>query len=86
MQSLIGGFLLLVAVQYVPLFLDGSLLISELALYAITSISFVPVLGVAAAVSTYFYHRTGRVWTGAFVNALLVTWFLVAGTATHVAL
>jgi pimeloyl-ACP methyl ester carboxylesterase len=81
-----GGFLLLVAVQYVPLALDNTLLLPQLALYAIVSLSFVPVLGVAAAISTYFYRRTGRVWTGAFVNALLVTWFLVAGTATHAAL
>jgi pimeloyl-ACP methyl ester carboxylesterase len=81
-----GGFVLLVAVQYVPLALNNALLIPQLALYAIVSLSFVPVLAVVALVSTYFYHRTGRVWTGAFVNALLLAWFLVAGTATHAAL
>ncbi|WP_246986092.1 alpha/beta fold hydrolase [Halorientalis marina] len=81
-----GGFVLLVAVQYVPLFTGNALLLPQLALYAIVSLSFVPVLAAVAVISTYFYHRTGRVWTGAFVNALLLAWFLVAGTATHAVL
>ncbi|RXK47236.1 alpha/beta hydrolase family protein [Halorientalis pallida] len=79
----VGGFVLLVAVQYVPLLLDHALAIPPLALYAIVSLSFLPVLTAAALLSTYFYHRTGRVWTGAFVNAVLITWFLVASTATQ---
>ena len=79
----VGGFVLLVAVQYVPLLLDNALAVPALALYAIVSLSFLPVLTAAALLSTYFYHRTGRVWVGAFVNAVLVTWFLVASTATQ---
>ena len=79
----VGGFVLLVAVQYVPLVLGHALAAPALALYAIVSLSFLPVLTLAALLSTYFYHRTGRVWTGAFLNAVLVTWFLVAGTATQ---
>ncbi|WP_299266927.1 alpha/beta hydrolase family protein [Halorientalis sp.] len=79
----VGGFVLLVGVQYVPLVLGHALAAPALALYAIVSLSFLPVLTLAALLSTYFYHRTGRVWTGAFLNAVLVTWFLVAGTATQ---
>ncbi|WP_424017464.1 alpha/beta hydrolase family protein [Halorientalis pallida] len=79
----VGGFVLLVAAQYVPLLLGHALAAPPLALYAIVSLSFLPVLTAAAVISTYFYHRTGRVWTGAFVNAVLITWFLVASTATQ---
>jgi hypothetical protein len=39
-----------------------------------------------AIVSTYFFHRTGRVWTGALINTLLTGWFLVGSTATQAAL
>jgi len=36
---------------------------------------------VASIFSTWFYEKTGRVWAGAFVNALFVTWYIVAGQA-----
>lgn len=41
--------------------------------------SFPPTLTIVAAISTYFYHKTGRVYVGAFLNAILVVWTLVAG-------
>jgi hypothetical protein len=30
---------------------------------------------------TWFYRRTGRVYLGALVIAILATWFMTAGTA-----
>jgi hypothetical protein len=45
-----------------------------------------PSLALIAIVSTYFFHRTGRVWTGALINTLPVGWFLVGSTATQAAL
>lgn len=41
--------------------------------------AFPPMLTMVAAISTYFYHKTGRVYVGAFLNAILVAWSLVAG-------
>jgi hypothetical protein len=41
--------------------------------------SFPPTLTMVAVVSTYFYHKTGRVYVGAFLNALLVVWTIVGG-------
>jgi len=41
--------------------------------------SFPSMLTIVAAISTYFYHKTGRVYVGAFLNAILVAWSLVAG-------
>ena len=52
-------------------------------LLTIVAIQFVAILTIVTAVSTYFFRKTGQVWTGAFVNALFVTITLVAGTATH---
>jgi pimeloyl-ACP methyl ester carboxylesterase len=78
----VGGFALLLVVQYASLFATGALLV-PVPLLTIVAIQFLVLLSVAAAVSTFFFRRTGRVWTGAFVNALLVTFVLVAGTATH---
>jgi hypothetical protein len=44
---------------------------------------FFPLFAIAAMVSTYYYRKTGHIYTGAFLNAMLVTWIVVAGQATH---
>jgi pimeloyl-ACP methyl ester carboxylesterase len=36
-------------------------------------------------ISTYFYRKTGRVYVGAFLNALLISWSLVGGNMIQVA-
>lgn len=41
--------------------------------------SFPPTLTIVAVISTYFYHKTGRVYVGAFLNAILVVWTMVGG-------
>jgi pimeloyl-ACP methyl ester carboxylesterase len=41
--------------------------------------SFPTMLTIVAVVSTYFYHKTGRVYVGAFLNAFLIVWPLIAG-------
>ncbi len=41
--------------------------------------SFPPTLTLVAVISTYFYHKTGRVYVGAFLNAILVVWTMVGG-------
>lgn len=79
------GFLLLLVVQYVPLFMGTTMLLPEQPLLTIVAIQFVPLLGFAAAASTWLYALTGRVYAGAFFNAIFVTWYIVAGQATHVA-
>ena len=37
-----------------------------------------------AIVAVFCFRRTGEVWPGALVSGLLVTWYIVAGQATHV--
>jgi pimeloyl-ACP methyl ester carboxylesterase len=80
--AVVGGFVLLLIVQYVPL-LAGTPAPFGQPLLTIVAFQFVALLSIVVGVSTYFFRRTGRVWVGAFVNSLLVTLVLVAGTATH---
>lgn len=40
----------------------------------------VPVtMTIIATISTYFFRKTGKVYVGAFINGLLVSWFLLGG-------
>jgi pimeloyl-ACP methyl ester carboxylesterase len=82
---LCSGFAALLLVQYGPL-LSGAVLPLGEPLLTILAFQFVPLLAIAALVSTYFFHRTGHVYVGACFNALFITWYIVAGQATHVAL
>ncbi len=36
-------------------------------------------MAVVASISTYFYRKTGKVWVGAFLNGLMITWAVTAG-------
>lgn len=81
---LVTGIALLIAVDYVPLLLGGTLWVDTQPLLAIVAgFQFVPILAIVAAMSTYFFRLTGTVYTGAFLSAVFVTWTLAAGTATQ---
>jgi hypothetical protein len=80
-----GGFLLLLAYQYIPLFSGGTLALPEQALLTIVSFQLLIVLPVVGVVSRYFFEKTGQVYVGGFVNGLFVTWLVVGGQATHYA-
>lgn len=79
------GIALLLLYQYIPLFMGGTLGIAAQALLTIVAIQFVVLLPVTALISTYFFNLTGRVYLGAFINGLFITWLIVAGQATHYA-
>ncbi len=78
-----GGFLLFLALEYAPLFAGGTLLSPGEPLNTIVAIQFLPLMVVASLVSTWFFEKTGRIYAGAFINAMLVTWYIVAGQATQ---
>ena len=80
-----GGFLVLLIAQYAPLFLTGALPIPAEALNAIVSIQFLPLMAVVALISVFTWRRTNSHLPGAFVAALFVTWYIVAGTAVQFA-
>ena len=85
MAVLAGGFLVVTGVQYLALFATGALPLSFEALNAIVAIQFVPLLAGLALLAVHSRERTGSVLTGALIGTLFVTWYMVAGTATHVA-
>jgi pimeloyl-ACP methyl ester carboxylesterase len=80
-----SGFVLLLVLQYAPLLGGGTLSVPEAHLFTILAFQLVVVLPVVGLISTYFFYETGHLYVGATVNALLVTWLLVGGQATHYA-
>jgi pimeloyl-ACP methyl ester carboxylesterase len=89
--ALAGGFAVLLGLQYGALFLHGQLIdpapavITGMALNTIVAIQFVPLLAIVAVIATFTFRRTGSSLPGALICALLVTWYVVAGTATQAA-
>lgn len=83
MLLLAGGFVIFLAAEYLPLFAGGTLLTASEPLNTIVAIQFLPLMVVVSLVSTYFFEKTGRVYAGAFLNAIVVTWYIVAGQAVQ---
>jgi hypothetical protein len=54
-------------------------------LSTIIGIQFIPLLAAVAVISTFTWRRTGMSLPGALICGLLVTWYVVAGTATQAA-
>jgi hypothetical protein len=54
-------------------------------LSTIIGIQFIPVFATVAIISTFTWRRTGTSLPGALICGLLVTWYIVAGTATQAA-
>jgi hypothetical protein len=80
-----AGFVGLIAYQYVPLFLGGTLAIPSESLWSIIAFQFLPIMTIVGLVTAYFQRKTGHVYVGAVVSGLLVTWIVVASQATHYA-
>jgi len=83
---LVLGFVGLLLYQYIPLLMGGTLSIRGEILFSILAIQILPILTIAALAYTYFYRKTGHIYAGAFLSALLVTWILVASQVTNIAL
>ncbi len=81
--QMILGFIILLVVQYIPLYAGGTLANAAEPLFTIVAYQYLPLLTIAALVSTFFFRKTGRVYVGAFLNAMLIAWIIVAGTAIH---
>jgi pimeloyl-ACP methyl ester carboxylesterase len=77
------GFVGLIAFQYVPLFLGGTLTIPSEALWSIIAFQFLPLMTIVGLVTAYFQRATGRIYVGAFLSGILVTWIVVASQPIH---
>ncbi|TVR92386.1 MAG: alpha/beta hydrolase, partial [Trueperaceae bacterium] len=81
----VGGFIVLLLVQYLPVVTEAQPLTILEPLRTIVAYQFIVLLPVAAMLSTYLFARTGSIWPGAFVNGFWVTAYIVASQATQFA-
>lgn len=81
---LAGGFAGFLVLQYGSLFARGVLLTPAEPLNTIVMIQFVPLLLIVSIIATFTYRRSGSHLPGAFICALFVSWYIVAGQATQV--
>lgn len=82
--ALVAGFLLLLVIDYGIFFATGRLPTAFDPLTTVIAIQFVPLLAGVAAIGTFTRARTGSGLSGGFLCGLLITWYVVAGTATQV--
>lgn len=83
---LVLGFIGLIAFQYIPLLMGGTLTLRNEILFSIILFQLLPIMTIVALAYTYFYRKTGHIYVGAFFCAMLVTWIVVASQATFIAL
>ena len=81
--ALASGFFVLTGAQYLILFATGALPLPFEALNAIVAIQFVPLLLGLGVLAVYTWRRTGSYVPGGLIGGLFITWYMVAGTATH---
>jgi pimeloyl-ACP methyl ester carboxylesterase len=84
------GLIVLLGLQYGTLWLSGKLFNplpdpGFVPLSTIIAIQFVPVFAICAIIATFTWRRTGSSLPGALICGLVVTWYIVAGTATQAA-
>ena len=96
-MALAAGFVALLILQYGALFATGHLLVpaggpaaaimgaQSMALNTIIAIQFYPLMATIGVVAVFCWRRTGTALPGAALCSLLVTWYIVAGTATQLA-
>jgi hypothetical protein len=77
------GFIVLLLVEYGTLFQTGLLFTPKEPLNTIVAIQFVPLLATFGAIAAITYRRTNSYVPGALICALLLSWYVTGGTATH---
>jgi len=76
---LLVGYLIVEAYYYIPLtFFGGPSNFGPLGLGLINGLALFVIVPIIALVSTYYFHKTGKIYVGAFLNTLFITWYLVA--------
>jgi len=82
---LVIGYVGLLLYQYIPLLSGKTLANPAEPLWTIIAFQLLPLMTITALVKTYFYRKTGHVYVGAFLIAMLITWIVVASQAIHFA-
>lgn len=82
--TLTTGFIVMLSVIYGLFFMTGTLVTAFDPLSTVIALQFVPVLTAVAIIATFAWKRTGSYRPGGLVAGMLVTLYVVAGTATQV--
>ncbi len=82
--ALTAGFILLLMFDYGLFVATGHLPTAFDPLTTVIAIQFVPLLASIAAIGTFTWARTGSAIPGGLLCGLLVTWYVVAGTAMQI--
>jgi pimeloyl-ACP methyl ester carboxylesterase len=81
---LLVGYLIVEAYYYIPLtFFGGPSNFGPLGLGLINGLALFVLVPIIALVSTYYFRKTGRIYVGAFLNTLFITWYLVAANTLY---
>lgn len=82
--SMEGGLLVAILIQYVPMMLFGTPPLLYLGgffgLYGIFLMSILPFFACIFLLMTVLYHETGRIYLGAFMATVLVTWMMAVSS------
>ena len=82
--TLTTGFIVLLGLIYGIFFATGMLITSFDPLSTVIALQFVPILTALAIISVFTWQRTNSHRPGALISGILVTLYVVAGTATQV--
>lgn len=82
--TLTTGFIILLGIIYGIFFATGTLITAFDPLSTVIALQFVPVLTVIAVIGIFTWARTGSHRAGGLIVGMLVTLYVVAGTATQV--
>jgi pimeloyl-ACP methyl ester carboxylesterase len=81
---LTAGFIIMLSVIYGVFFTTGSLVTAFDPLSTVIALQFVPVLSTIAVIGIFTWQRTGSHRPGGLIAGMLVTLYVVAGTATQI--
>ena len=82
--TLTAGFIVMLSAIYGVFFVTGSLVTAFDPLSTVIALQFVPVLAAVALIGIFTWQRTNSHRPGALIAGILVTLYVVAGTATQV--
>ncbi len=71
--------LVMILVNYLPMFLFGTGPLLVMGLYGIFLMAYLPIFAGIFFLMTAFYIKTGRIYLGSIVATLLVVWIMTAG-------
>jgi len=82
--TLTTGFILILTIIYGFFFMTGTLITAFDPLSTVIALQFVPVLMAVAIIGIFTWKRTGSYRPGGLIAGILVTLYVVAGTATQI--